>query len=75
MPGVKATMDEFEAGSLHSGSKSGPIVTNPKQAIAIALNSRDKISKSKRAMRDRSTKGSPPFEHAEFRCGYRRMPA
>ena len=37
MPGVKATMHEFKAGTLHSGSKRGPKVTNPKQAIAIAL--------------------------------------
>lgn len=28
---------EFHEGSLHSGSKKGPIVKNPKQAIAIAL--------------------------------------
>jgi hypothetical protein len=30
-------MKEFGAGKLHSGSKKGPVVTNPKQAIAIAL--------------------------------------
>lgn len=29
---------EFKAGNLHSGSKTGPKVTNPKQAIAIGLN-------------------------------------
>jgi len=34
---VKGVMDEFEAGALHSGSKTGRTVTNPKQAIAIAL--------------------------------------
>ena len=28
---------EFEGGKLHSGSKKGPVVTNPKQAKAIAL--------------------------------------
>jgi len=28
---------EFKEGELHSGSKKGPLVTNPKQAIAIAL--------------------------------------
>lgn len=31
-------MSEFKAGELHSGSKTGPKVTNRKQAIAIALN-------------------------------------
>jgi hypothetical protein len=34
---VGKVMREFEAGSLHSGSKKGPKVTNPKQAIAIGL--------------------------------------
>lgn len=29
-------MHEFKTGTLHSG-KGGPVVTNPKQAIAIAL--------------------------------------
>jgi len=33
---VKTVMHEFKAGKLHSG-KSGKIVKNPKQAIAIAL--------------------------------------
>ena len=28
---------EFKEGKLHSGSKKGPIVTNPRQAIAIEL--------------------------------------
>lgn len=35
---VKKVMDEFKHGKLHSGSKKGPLVTNPKQGIAIALN-------------------------------------
>lgn len=30
-------MDEYKAGELHSGSKKGPVVNNPKQAIAIGL--------------------------------------
>lgn len=34
---VKKVMKEFRAGKLHSGSKKGPTVKNPKQAIAIAL--------------------------------------
>jgi len=34
---VGKVMSEFGAGELHSGSKSGPIVKNPKQAIAIGL--------------------------------------
>lgn len=34
---VEKVMHEFKEGALHSGSKKGPEVTNPKQAIAIAL--------------------------------------
>lgn len=34
---IKKVMHEFEEGELHSGSKKGPKVTNPKQAIAIAI--------------------------------------
>lgn len=30
-------MHEYKTGTLHSGSKSGPMVTNRKQAIAIGL--------------------------------------
>ena len=36
---------EFKEGKLHSGSKKGPIVTNPKQAIAIALEEARKAGK------------------------------
>lgn len=34
---IKTIMHEFKHGELHSGSKKGPVVTNPKQGIAIAL--------------------------------------
>lgn len=34
---IEKVMGEFKSGDLHSGSKSGPLVKNPKQAIAIAL--------------------------------------
>lgn len=42
---IKVVMEEFKEGKLHSGSKHGPVVRNPKQAIAIA------ISESKRKKR------------------------
>jgi hypothetical protein len=35
--GVKQELKKFKSGTLHSGSKSGPVVTNRKQALAIAL--------------------------------------
>ena len=34
---IPKVMGEFKAGELHSGSKKGPVVTNPKQAVAIAM--------------------------------------
>ena len=34
---VAKVMGEFKRGELHSGSKKGPKVTNPKQATAIAM--------------------------------------
>jgi hypothetical protein len=34
---VKDELHKFKQGTLHSGSKQGPKVTDPKQAIAIAL--------------------------------------
>lgn len=42
MPGIKKTMEEFKKGTLHSGSKSGPVVTNRKQAIAIGMSEQRK---------------------------------
>lgn len=33
---IKKVMTEFKEGDLHSGSKKGPIVKDPKQAVAIA---------------------------------------
>lgn len=40
MPGV---MREFKQGQLHSGSSSGPVVKNRKQAIAIGLSEQRKL--------------------------------
>lgn len=34
---IEKIMHEYKEESLHSGSKKGPVVSNPKQAIAIAL--------------------------------------
>jgi len=34
---VKKVMEEYKHGKLHSGSKKGPVVSNRKQAVAIAL--------------------------------------
>ena len=44
---IAEVMHEFKEGELHSGSKDGPIVTNPKQAIAIALSEADDLENGK----------------------------
>lgn len=38
-------MSEFKEGKLHSGSKKGPKVTNPKQAVAIGYSEARKAKK------------------------------
>jgi hypothetical protein len=45
---IKKVMGEFKRGTLHSGSKKGPEVTNPKQALAIAYNEATAIHKKKK---------------------------
>lgn len=42
---VKRVMGEFKSGKLHSGSSNGPVVTNPDQAIAIALSEQRKVNR------------------------------
>ncbi len=46
---VAKVMKEFGMGKLHSGSKHGPMVTNPKQAFAIAASEAGITKKSKKA--------------------------
>lgn len=43
---IKTVMGEFGKGSLHSG-KGGPVVTNRKQAVAIAISSAKRLGKKK----------------------------
>jgi len=44
---VAKVMGEWKAGTLHSG-KGGPVVKNPKQAVAIALSEAKMAKKGKK---------------------------
>lgn len=45
---MKREMDLFKEGKLHSGSENGPVVSNPKQAIAIGLSVSGQSKKKKK---------------------------
>lgn len=45
---VSKVMHEYAEGALHSGSSSGPIVHDRKQAIAIALSEKRRAGRRKR---------------------------
>jgi ribosomal protein L21E len=42
---IQKVMHEYKTGTLHSGSKTGPVVQSQKQAIAIALAEQKKAGK------------------------------
>lgn len=46
MDKVRKVMREYKSGTLHSG-KGGPVVKNPKQALAIALAEADWAKRGK----------------------------
>lgn len=48
-------MHKFKGGELHSGSPTGPVVTNRKQAVAIAL----------------KEAGMSKYDHGHLKRGYR----
>jgi hypothetical protein len=47
---VDKVISEFKSGKLHSGSKTGPQVTKPKQAVAIAMSEARRADKKNYAM-------------------------
>lgn len=51
MKSIAGVFKEYAAGKLHSGSKTGPVVTNHTQATAIALSEQRKQRKPRKAKR------------------------
>lgn len=49
-------MDKFRKGTLHSGSDSGPKVTNPKQAVAIQYSEKRAAQGGKREYQSKSSR-------------------
>ncbi len=74
MPGMKNTMDEYKSGDLHSGSKTGPKVTNKKQAIAIGLSEEKKehIKNNSNKHAHLAPDGTVKVSHSQV-CGTMRM--
>lgn len=46
-PKMEKVMHEYKEGTLHSGSKKGPVVKSRKQAIAIGMSEERKAKKGK----------------------------
>lgn len=64
-------MSKFKSGSLPSGSKSGPKVANPKQAVAIMLSEKAKAAagdteyaplKGLKGAKPKKSAPKPPFD-------------
>lgn len=53
---MEGVMDEYKHGGLHSGSSSGPVVRNRKQAVAIGLSEQRQMGKKVPASRDKLSK-------------------
>jgi hypothetical protein len=54
---VAGVMHEFKHGALHSGSSSGPVVQNRKQAIAIAMSEQRQLQGKKPSARPKGFAG------------------
>ncbi len=64
---VEKVMHEYHEGKLHSGSKKGPQVKNPKQAIAIALSEARKAGEHVAPKKGKKKKKGMHKSHAIIR--------
>ena len=69
---VKTVMKEFKAGTLHSGSKKGPKVTNPKQAVAIAMNQSRTLKKADGGMADEKQQAADSVMQDASKVGFKK---
>jgi hypothetical protein len=53
---IGKVMSEYKAGTLNSGSKTGPVVTNRKQAVAIAMSEAKMPQRGQRTAKNKAKK-------------------
>lgn len=69
---VAKVMREYKKGELHSGSKKGPKVTNPKQAMAIALSEARRTKKAEGGLTSYTESGSAGGSNVSFKEAFRK---
>jgi hypothetical protein len=69
---IAKVMREYKAGKLHSGSKKGPVVKNPKQAMAIALSEARAARKAEGGLTSYEESGSAGGSSVGFKEAFRK---
>ncbi len=69
---IGKVMREYKAGKLHSGSKKGPVVKNPKQAMAIALSEARRMRKAEGGLASYEESGSAGGSNVGFKEAFRK---
>jgi hypothetical protein len=69
---IAKVMREYKEGKLHSGSKKGPVVKNPKQAMAIALSEARAAKKAEGGLMSYEESGSAGGSNVGFKEAFRK---
>jgi hypothetical protein len=69
---IAKVMREYKEGKLHSGSKKGPVVKNPKQAMAIALSEARAARKAEGGLTSYEESGSAGGSSVGFKEAFRK---